>query len=204
MTITDIVEISKTRSQVFIDNEAAFVLYKGELGKLHIKKDGALSEESFRHIMDELLMKRARLRCLNLLKSRDYTRSQLISKLRQGLYPETVIEDAIAYTASYGYIDDERYAAAYIKYAGNTKSRKQIENDLRKKGVSKQDIENAYLQCEEKNFLTDESELIKKLLEKKKFRGAASTPEERRKTAAFLYRKGFSSDKIYKAIDQFE
>lgn len=204
MIVTDIVEISKTRSQVFIDNEAAFVLYKGELGRMHIEKGGRLSEESFRHIMDELLIKRARLRCLNLLKSRDYTKFQLVSKLRQSFYPDTVIEDAIAYTASYGYIDDERYAAAYIKYAGNTKSKKQIENDLRKKGVSKQDIEDAYLQCAEKNLLVDESKLIKKFLEKKQYQGADSTPEERRKIAAFLYRKGFSSDKIYKAIGQFE
>ena len=156
MTVTDIVELSKTRSRIFIDNEAAFVLYKGEIRSMNIKKDRELSEESFRHIMDELLIKRARLRCLNLLKSRDYTKHQLMSKLKQGFYPETVIENAIAYTASYGYIDDVKYAKSYIKYAGNSKSKKQITNDLQKKGVSKQDIENAYMKCEGENLFTDE------------------------------------------------
>ena len=204
MTVTDIVELSKTRSKIFIDNEAAFVLYKGEIRSMNIKKDRELSDESIRHIMDELLVKRARLRCLNLLKSRDYTRHQLAGKLKQGFYPETVIENAIAYTASYGYIDDVKYAKSYIKYAGNTKSKKQITNDLQKKGVSKQDIENAYMQCEEENLFTDEEVLIEKLLAKKCYHKNESTFEERQKIAAFLYRKGFSSDKIHKAVGLYE
>ena len=204
MTVTDIVELSKTRAKVSVDNETVFVLYKSEIRKLNIKKDGVLSEESLRYIMEELLVKRAKLRCLNLLKSRDYTRFQLASKLKQGFYPETVIENAINYAASYGYIDDMRYAMAYIKYAGNTKSQKQITNDLQKKGVSKQNIENAYIQCEEENFVTDEEEIINKLLEKKHYHKNNSTFEERQKIAAFLYRKGFSSDKIYKAVGLYE
>ena len=114
MTVTDIVELSKTRSKVLVDNETVFVLYKSEIKKMNIKKGGVLSEESLRYIMDELLVKRARLRCLNLLKSRDYTRHQLVSKLKQGFYPESVIKNAIDYAASYRYIDDLRYAMAYI------------------------------------------------------------------------------------------
>lgn len=204
MTVTDIAELSKTRSKVSLDHETAFVLYKSEIRKMNIKKDGALSDESLRYIMDELLVKRARLRCLNLLKSRDYTRYQLERKLKQGFYPEPVIENAIAYIASYGYIDDVKYAMSYMKYAGDTKSKKQIMNDLLKKGVSKQDIENACRQCEEEHFVTDEEELIKKLLEKKRYYKNNATFEERQKIAAFLYRKGFSSDKIHKAVGLYE
>lgn len=204
MTVTDIVEISKTRSKIFIDNEAAFVLYKCEIRSMNIKKGGELSNESLRCIMNELLVKRAKLRCMNLLKSRDYTKHQLTVKLRQGFYPEPVIEKAIDYTASYGYIDDMQYATSYIRYAGAAKSRKQLENDLIKKGVSKQDIANAYLRCEEENILVEEDELIEKFLQKKHFNRNASTFEERQKMTAFLYRKGFSLDKIYKAIGQCE
>lgn len=204
MTVTDIVEISKSKVKVWIDNEAAFVLYKGELGKLDIIKGKALSEEDFHHITKELLVKRARLRCLNLLKSRDYTKYQLTVKLRQGLYPEPVIENAIDYAASYGYIDDVRYAQSYIKYAGNAKSKKQIVYDLQKKGVSKQDIEYAYMQCTEKNIFVDEMDLIEKFLQKKNFQKEASTLEERQKMTAFLYRKGFSWDNIRKAVGEAE
>lgn len=204
MTVTDIVEISKSRLRIFIDNEAAFVLYKGEIKNMNIKKGGELSEESLRCIMDELLVKRAKLRCMNLLKSRDYTKHQLTEKLRQGFYPEMVIEKAIDYAMSYGYIDDMRYAVAYIRYAGASKSKKQIENDLMKKGVSKQDISNAYLQCGEEDVLVEEEELIEKFIIKKHFNNNSATFEERQKMIAFLYRKGFSLDRIYKAVGQSE
>ncbi len=204
MVVTDIVELSKTRSRVILDNEEAFVLYKGEIRSMNVKKGEELSDENIRYIMSELLVKRARLRCLNLLKSRDYTRHQLISKLKQGFYPKTVIENAIEYTASYGYIDDVKYAMAYIQYAGSAKSRKQIVNELQKKGVSKQDIEIAYMQSEEKNICIGEEEVIQKLLEKKHYRKNESTFEERRKIADFLYRKGFSTDKICKSVGLYE
>lgn len=204
MTVTDIVELSKSRARIMIDDETAFVLYKSEIRNMDIKKGGEFSEESLRYIMDELLVKRAKLRCMNLLKRRDYTRHQLATKLRQGCYPDTVIEKAINDAASYGYIDDIRYAMAYIRYAGELKSKKQIENDLMKKGVSKQDIANAYLQCEEEHLVTDEDELIKKFLLKKNYNRNTSAFEERQKMIAFLYRKGFPLDRIYKAVGQCE
>jgi len=201
MTVTDIVELTKSKSKIVIDNEVVFTLYKSEISSFDIRKDGEISEDKVHHILDELLVKRARLRCLNLLKSRDYTRYQLAMKLRQGFYPPAVIENAIAYIASYGYIDDVMYAASYIKYAQDTKSKKQIENDLRKKGVLKEDIEKAYIQCAEKNILVDEDELIQKYLWKKGYNKETSTVEEQRKIIAFLYRKGFSLDRIYKAVE---
>ncbi len=204
MVVTDIVELSKTRSRVILDNEEAFVLYKDEIRSMNVKKGEELSDENIRYIMSELLVKRARLRCLNLLKSRDYTRHQLIRKLKQCFYPKTVIENAIEYTASYGYIDDVKYAMSYIQYAGSAKSRKQIVNELQKKGVSKQDIEVAYIQSEEKNICIGEEEVIQKILEKKRYKKNESTFEERRKIADFLYRKGFSPDKICKSVGLYE
>lgn len=203
MTVTDIVELSKSRVRLWIDNEAAFVLYKSEISKFKIKKDCELPDETYWFIMDELLVKRAKLRCMNLLKSREYTRYQLETKLRLGFYPETVIEQAADYAADYGYLDDERYAAEYIMYSGTSKSKKQIENDLIKKGVAKQHIETAFIQYEE-DFLTDEDELIKKYLLKKHFSIKTSTFEQRQKMIAFLYRKGFSLDRIYKVLEADE
>lgn len=204
MTVTDIVEVSKSKAKILTDNETVFVLYKSEIRKLDLAKGKAVSEECFHYIMEELLVKRARLRCLNLLKSRDYTRYQLTVKLRQGLYPETVIENAISYVASYHYIDDLRYAQSYIKYAGTAKSKKQIVYDLKNKGVSKQDIEHAYMQCEKNNISADETEIIEKILKKKRYQKELSTFEERQKMMAFLYQKGFAWENISKAVGESE
>lgn len=204
MIVTDITEISKKKVRVCIDDDMSFALYKSELRKLAIEIDGELSQEQYEMILNEILLKRAKLRCLNLLKSRDYTEHQLVMKLKQGLYPVEVIDEAVAYAASFGYVDDIRYARAYIGYAGQTRSRRQIENDLLRKGIAKEQIQRAYAQCSEENCVTEEEELIRKLLEKKHFDRRNATYEECRKMVGFLYRKGFVLDKIYKAVGQVD
>lgn len=202
MLVTEIAEITKSKVKICIDYQISFALYKGELRKYGIKKEEELSEEIYNMILKEVLPKRAKLRCMNLLKSRDYTKFQLEQKLKQNNYPEEVIAEALRYVQSYGYIDDIRYAKNYIISANNSKSRKQITLDLMRKGISKEDIETAYGLCEEEEPLVEEKALIEKLLVKKHYCRQEATLQERQKIIRFLFRKGFSLDKIYKAVGQ--
>ena len=71
MIVTEIVEISKTKAKVLLDNDRCFALYKSELKKYRIAEDAEISQEYYDMIMGEVLLKRAKLRCMNLLKSRD-------------------------------------------------------------------------------------------------------------------------------------
>lgn len=202
MIVTDIVEISKTKARVCVDDDISFALYKSELRKLAVKKGSELSSETYDMIMNEVLLKRAKLRCMNLLKSRDYSEYQLVTKLKQGLYPEEIIDAAVAYVVSYGYVDDIRYAKSYIECTSQSKSRRQIENDLVRRGISKDNIEQAYAQCSEEDSLAAEEELIHKLLDKRHFDRQKATYEESQKMVGFLYRRGFALDQIYKVIGQ--
>lgn len=206
MIVTGISEVlapgkkSGAKLKIYIDNEFAFVLYKGELKTYHICENKVISDSVYDSIMHELLPKRAKLRCMNLLKSRDYTEYQLRTKLKEGLYPESVIDEAICYVESYGYVDDLRYAKSYIYYAGSSKSVRKIETELIAKGITKKIIDKAYQECEESNDLVDEEHIIENYLVKKKYDSENATEEERRKIIGFLYRKGFPLDKIYKVV----
>jgi len=84
MLITKTEPVNKTKYAVSIDGEFAFVLYKGELHKYGISENRELAQDVFDEIMEHVLPKRAKLRCMNLLKSREYTRQQMEDKLRQG------------------------------------------------------------------------------------------------------------------------
>lgn len=201
MIVTEIAELSKTKCKVYIDDEFAFALYKGELQKYHIRKGGELPEETYQLITKEVLLKRAKLRCMNLLKSRDYTKYQLMSKLKQSMYPSDIIEQALEYVISYGYVEDERYARSYIESSGRFKSRRQIETDLMKKGIDKESIRQIFQETLETQQLPDEEKLIHALLEKKHYCRDTASREENKKIIGFLYRKGFSLDKIYKTLD---
>lgn len=202
MVVTSITEVSKAKWKIDVDYDFAFVLYKGEIRKYHLKVNEDISEETYREIVDEVLTKRAKLRCLNLLQSRDYTTQQLRTKLQQGLYPQDVIEKAIEYVTGYRYLDDIRYAKSYIHYASQSKSRRQIELELLRKGVSKQDIQTAYEYSEESDMVVSEEELVRTYIEKKRYNRAEATPVEYRKMMNFLYRKGFSMDIIYNVLGE--
>lgn len=200
MVVTEITAITKARYRITLDGEISFVLYKGELRRFHTKQGEELMEDAYNCILHEVLPKRAKLRCMNLLKTKDYTRKQLEDKLKQGGYPAEIIEEAIAYVESYGYINDENYARAFIEYNMQAKSRRRIENDLLQKGISKELIRKAFTDLEADGLEIDEIAMIQKLLLKKNFHVQGAGYEERRKMCAFLYRKGFHADAISKAL----
>ncbi len=200
MIITELVEASKSRVKVYIDDEFAFVLYKGELRKYGIVLGQQLDENYFNEIMNEVLPKRAKLRCMNLLKSKDYTREQLRLKLKQGGYPEQVSEQALDYVASYKYIDDYRYAMDYIQCSQGLRSKRKIENDLKKRGVFPDVINKVWEQWMDEGNTIDEDELIRQLLLKKNFVKEEASEKEIRRMYGFLVRKGFDVDKISKAL----
>ena len=200
MKVTQIVELSKSRSKVYIEQEFAFVLYKGELRLYKIKEGEEIDEKDYQMIMKEVLPKRAKLRAMNLLKSREYTTASLRAKLKQGLYPDEIIEEALAYVASYHYTDDVRYAVGYMNCHEQDKSRKRIEQDLLKKGIDKKTLEEAWKQWEEQGGEKDEQSMIAKLIEKKHYDVSTASMQEQQRMYGFLMRKGFSSEQVIKAL----
>lgn len=200
MIVTAIEALSRSRSKVYLDESFAFVLYKGELRLYGVQEGEALEEEAYRRIMEEILPKRAVLRCMNLLKSRAYTESQLREKLGQGLYPADCIDFALEYVKSYHYVDDGRYAAEYIENQRDKKSRRMMEQELARKGLPRELIEAAFESQEEQGCVPDEDALAQKWIRKKRFDAETADFKERQKMAAFLYRKGIGSEAIKKAL----
>ncbi len=200
MQITGIEELSKSRCKVYIDREFAFVLYKGELRLYHVSEGEELSEESYRTIVQEVLPKRAKVRAMNLLKSREYTTSQLRAKLEQGLYPPEAVEAALDYVASFHYTDDCRYACNYIRCHEQDRSRRRMEQDLRKKGLSADLIKRAFSEWEKSGGEQDETRMIQELLRKRHYNFEGADWKEQQKQYAFLMRKGFSVSAIRRAM----
>ena len=156
MTVTRIEELSRSRCKIYLEDSFAFVLYKGELRLFGVREQEELSEESYREIMQEVLPKRATLRCMNLLQSRAYTESKLRSKLKEGGYPQESIDSALAYVKSYHYVDDLQFAKDYIVNQAGKKSKRVLEQDLIARGVSRDEIEAAFAEAAEKGDGPDE------------------------------------------------
>ena len=127
MIVTRIEPLAKTRYKVYINGEFCFVLYKGELSRFGIRVDEEVEEQTVEKILSEVILKRAKLRCLRLLEDMDRTEAALRDKLKQGYYPQDIIDQAVAYVKSFGYLDDGRYAENFVRSRLGTKSRREIE-----------------------------------------------------------------------------
>ena len=182
--VTKIEEYDKKRCKIYIDEEFAFLLYKGELSEYEIIQGKNISEDIYVKIVGEVLSKRAKKRCLNLLEKKNYTEYKLREKLKEGLYPSEIEEEAIAYVKSFHYIDDYRYACDYIFYHKDTETKKKIEEKLRLKGIEQDILHRAF------------SAQALKLLQKKRYDRENMDWKEKQKIQAYLLRKGIRNSVI--------
>ena len=204
MVVTDIIELDKKRNKIYIDGEFAFVLYKGELRDFKIKVGSEIAQSTYDEIMGVVLSKRAKLRAMNLLQKKDYTEKQLRDKLTEGLYSQELMDEAIDYVKSFKYLDDERFARDYITYHMSMRSRNRIVQDLVQKGIGKDTLmpilEEIYEEAGSESGEDVELEQIKKLLIKKHY-DKDMEYKDKQKIMAFLMRRGYSMDKIRRAMD---
>lgn len=200
MIVTDIIELTKAKSRVLLDGEVAFVLYKGELRLYHIIKGQELPEADYEEIMNVVLPKRAKKRCLLLLQKKDYTEEELRRKLRDNEYPAAIIEEALTYVKNYRYVDDYHYCVSYITCYGSKWSRQQITSKLLTKGVAKKYIQQAYEEVMSKGDILSEDELIKEILQKKHYDAQHADTKTKRKMYQHLLYKGFSSGSIVRIL----
>jgi regulatory protein len=199
MVVTQISELSQNRCKVYIDQEFAFVLYKGELRLYKVAEGKEITQKIYDELMGTVLPKRAKLRAMNLLQKRSYTEKQLRDKLKEGFYPERIMDEAIEYVKSFRYVDDYQYAVDYITCYDARKSRKKLEMELLAKGVSKTVMTEAFREWENKGGTQDEIAMIQELLEKKHFNPECDMKEKNR-IYGFLLRRGFSVDKVQEAM----
>jgi len=201
MVVTGIVPITNSRSKIYIDNEFAFVLYKGELRNYKMAEGKDIDKSIYDEILINVLPKRAKLRGMSLLKSRPYTEKQMYDKLKQGGYPDTVADIAVEYFKSFGYIDDLQYARDYIDYYSEGRSRKRLEQDLLQKGIGRSDIMEAFENWQSEGGVIDELAQIRELLIKKSYSEDTSDIKDKQRMMAFLFRKGFSADNIRRVLN---
>lgn len=197
MIVTKIEPVTKVKFKVYVEEQFAFVLYKGELSRFHLQEGGSLSEELYTKIKTEIVLKRAKMRAMHLLNDMDRTEGQLRQKLRQNGYPEDIVGQALDYVKSFGYINDENYIRRFVESRMDKKSRKEIYALLCQKGLKGSDVDSI---MEEAYAGHTEEDAIRDIIRKKRWNLEAADEKEKQKIYAFLMRKGFRYEDIRQVI----
>lgn len=189
--------------KVFIDGEYCFALNLEEMEQHMLYEGQEIDEDLYRHILDETVFPKARDKALAILSRSDKTEYELRNKLKQDGFTDDIIVRVMDYLKSYGYINDERYAQAYIYANKQKKSKLAIKTWLMQKGIASE-LADSLIDREYRDDISDgsdyELEAIKRALAKKVSSLESLDDKQKQKLIASLYRKGFELAKIKRVI----
>ena len=198
MEIKNITDFKSNIVKIEADG-VTFALYKSDLKKYDIKT-GEIEDDVYNEIIKETLPKRALDRSLKIITGRDMTEGMIKDKLKEDLYPEDIIDSVIEKLKSERLINDERFIRGFIEGKSSKKSKRDIMAALALKRVNMNQAERIYDELSSEGSLTDEKELIIKLLEKRHYDFENADFDEKQKQIRYLMGKGFSFDSIHSAL----
>ena len=196
MIITKLDKVGTKQVRLFFDEEKYCLLYYNEIRRLGFHEQDEIGQEEFEEL-NKLLLHRAKLKAMLLLKYQDRTKKELKERLMRAEFPEFITEGAVAYVESFGYINDDAYIRNFIDSRKDKKSRREIYALLRQKGV---DMNRAEEIMEEMYEEHSDQEAIRELLRKKHWDFACTDPKEKQKIYGYLVRKGFRYEDIRQVI----
>ncbi|UCC80911.1 MAG: regulatory protein RecX [Candidatus Zixiibacteriota bacterium] len=176
----------------FIDEET---IYKNGL-----KVGDILSESRWKQVREQADRAWLKYRAFQILSRRTVPERELRRKLTAERKPAALRDEILSWLKQYGYIDDFKFACAYIRsqIAGGGKSRLYLKKKLFEKGINGDTSELA-LNAELVNY--DEDSIVLELGRKKmKSIKGESAIKAKQKLAAFLRSRGFGWDSINKAV----
>lgn len=197
MIITKIDKVGTKQVRLFFDEEKYCLLYYNEVRRLGFHEKDEVGQQEFEEL-NKLLLHRAKLKAMSLLKYQDRTRKELKDRLMRAEFPEFITEGAIAYVESFGYINDEEYVRRYMEYKAGTKSRIQIKMDLRKKGIGTEILERIFDEYE-----YEEDDVLEEQVQKRIRQKGSVTKENFQKYYGYFARKGFNSVKIIDLLRKY-
>ena len=202
MVVTQLEELEKSKVKVYIDDTYAFLLYRKDIEAFGLKADTDISEAVYERILTDTVYRRAKQKALSILKFMDRTEQELRNKLSDAGYTNEIIDRTISYVMEYGYLDNERFASAFVRNRMKVKSRLVIKTELLQKGISKDLAERILEEEYEKDEMGEDAELaaIRKAVAKKTKSIEDLSMDDKRKLMASLYRKGFEIGKIKQVI----
>lgn len=202
MVVTQLEDLEKSKVRVYIDDEYAFLLYRKDIEEFGLKEGNEIIYDVYEKILTDTVYRRSKQKALAILKFMDRTELELRRKLSDAEYPKKIIDRTISYVIEYGYLNDERYALAYIRARMNTKSKLVIRTELLQKGISKDLTERILEEEYEQDEIGEDAEMtaLRKAIAKKTKSVEDLNMEDKRKLMAALYRKGFDIGKIKQVL----
>lgn len=198
-TITDIKPQVKnpTRCNIYLDNSFYCGLELETVMRHRLKIGASVSPEDLDEIQAESETMRALDKALNFISRSQKTKKQVADYLESKGYLEKTIEAVLDKMSAYKFVNDQNYAKDYAKSASKNKGKRLISLELKRKGVSDEDMGEALNDIDGETETEAATKIAEKYLKSKE-----KTRENAVKCYKYLLSKGFDYDTAKAAADK--
>lgn len=166
------------------ENELIIDVSPDIIAQMDLIRKKELSLEEYRRVIYLASLAKS----LFLLSRRDYSKKELLTKLKMKFREYQILEEVVEKIEARGFINDLDYATSLIERS--RESKRKLEYQLSMKGISRETIQKAFGESEH-----DEKEEIRKQIKKVDKR-------EKDKQIAYLMRKGFKYEDIRDVMNE--
>lgn len=195
ITKLEVQKNDKNRVNLYVDDE----FYSGIPAELvyleHLKTGLEIDEKDLKKIIFENEKSKAMSRVTKYIGSSLKTQKQIRDYLRKKEYSDDTIEFVMSKLAEYNYIDDKKYAQAYVLTYGKKYGKLKLKSQLKVKGVSEEIIE-----CVLEDNKVDSIESVAS----KYLKNKVMSYEVSQKLFRFLYSRGYEFDEINSYINKLK
>ena len=198
-TITDIKPQVKnpTRCNIYLDNSFYCGLELETVMRHRLKIGASVSPEDLDEIQAESETMRALDKALNFISRSQKTKKQVEDYLESKGYLEKTIEAVLDKMSAYKFVNDQNYAKDYAKSASKNKGKRLISLELKRKGVSDEDMSEALNDIDGETETEAATKIAEKYLKNKE-----KTRESAVKCYKYLLSKGFDYETAKEAADK--
>lgn len=140
----------------------------------------------------------AKLKAMRLLMYRPRSEKELYDRLAEAGFEPEHTEEGMAYVKSFGYLDDEKYAASYVAAVKDSKSISLIMRELAEKGVDETLAAKAVEEAE-----IDEEETAYRLFVRRAGSPHPLDEAEERRLYGYFARRGFSAGVFFRTLKKY-
>ena len=195
ITKLEVQKNDKNRVNLYVDDE----FYSGIPAELvyleHLKTGLEIDEKDLKKIIFENEKSKAMSRVTKYIGSSLKTQKQIRDYLRKKEYSDDTIEFVMSKLVEYNYIDDKKYAQAYVLTYGKKYGKLKLISQLKIKGVSEEIIE-----CVLEDNKVDSIESVAS----KYLKNKVMSYEVFQKLFRFLYSRGYEFDEINSYINKLK
>lgn len=199
MKITAITQQKRSsRVNVFIDDQFAFGLSKKTMVDFDLYNGKFLTDREIKEILDKDQSTKALEKSFRLLGIRPRSQKELEKKLKEKEFAPEIIKKVIARIKELGYLDDKKFAKAWLEARKfSHKGKYVVQRELKQKGVAEETIRKTINSYSARDELKSAKEIAEKKIKSYKDLNKFA---KKQKLAQFLARRGFSWETITKIL----